>query len=74
MFSSKSFFMKIKNSIYPTEYTRYGKNVKKQNPLFQKDLQLWSLAFSHRSYIYCLLIKNVITNFEKPLSKQNNAE
>ena len=29
--------MKIKNSIFPPQYTRYGKNVRKQICLFQKD-------------------------------------
>ena len=38
----KTFIMKIKNSIFPPKYTRYGKNVRKQNCLFQKDLQLCS--------------------------------
>ena len=33
-------FIKIKNSIFPPKYTRYGKNVRIQNCLFQKDLQL----------------------------------
>ena len=33
-------FIKIKNSIFPQMYTRYEKNVEKQNCLFQKDLQL----------------------------------
>ena len=38
----KNVFMKINNSILPPKYTRYGKNVRKKNCLFQKDLQLWS--------------------------------
>ena len=37
----KNAFIKIKNSILPPKYTRYGKNVKKQNYLFQEDQQLW---------------------------------
>ena len=28
-------FIRNKNSIFPTKYTRYGKNVKKQNCFFQ---------------------------------------
>ena len=34
-------FLKIKNSISPVKYTRYGKNVKKENCFCQKYLQLW---------------------------------
>ena len=49
--------MKIKNSIFPRKYTRYGKNFKIQNCLFQKDLQQ---TIFHRSYIFCLLIKNTV--------------
>ena len=36
----KNVFMKINNSIFPPKYTRYGKNYKKQDCLFQKDLNL----------------------------------
>ena len=58
--------MKIENSIFPPKYTRYEKNVKKQNCLFQKDLQLWSKTFFHRSYIFCLLMKNIIKSRNFP--------
>ena len=47
----KNIFIKIKNSIFPPKYTGYGKNVKKQNSLFQKHLQL--LILFHMSYIFC---------------------
>ena len=30
-FIDKKVFVKFKNSIFPPKYTRYGKNVKKQN-------------------------------------------
>ena len=43
-------------------YARYGKNVKKQNCSFQNDLQLWYRPFFNWSYIFCLLIKNIIKN------------
>ena len=36
----KNVFVKIKTSIFLPKYTRYGKNVKKQNSLFQRDLQI----------------------------------
>ena len=55
-------FSRKKNSIYPPEYTIYGKNVRKQNCSFRKDLQLWFGTFFHRSYIFCLLMKNIIKN------------
>ena len=34
-------FLKIKNSIRPPKYTKYGKYVKKQNCLSKKDLQIF---------------------------------
>ena len=37
----KNAFIKIKSTIFPPKYTRYGKNVKKQNCSFLKNLQLW---------------------------------
>ena len=36
----KNVLMKIKNSIFPPKYERYEKNVKTQNCLFKKNLQL----------------------------------
>ena len=50
----------FKNKIYifpPTKYTRYGKKFMQQNCLFQRDLQIWSEQFCHRSYISYFLIK-----------------
>ena len=41
----KNVFIRTKNSIFLSKYTRYGKNVKKQNCLFQEKLQLWSQTF-----------------------------
>ena len=38
----RNVFMIIKNPIFPPKYTRYGKNIVKQNCLSQKNLQLWS--------------------------------
>ena len=38
----KNVLMETKNSIIPPKYIRYGKNVRIQNGLSQKDLQLWS--------------------------------
>ena len=55
----KNVFLKIKNSNFPPKYTRYGKNADQQNSSFQ------------RSYISCLLIKNIIKNKKNSLSKQN---
>ena len=56
----KKDFTNIKNSIFLTKYKIYGKNVKKENYLSQKDLQLWYRPFFHRSYAFCLLMKNII--------------
>ena len=36
----KNVFIKIKNSISLPKYSKYGKNVKQQNVLFQKDIQI----------------------------------
>ena len=69
----KKVFMKILISIFSTEYTKYEKNVRKQNCLFQTDLKLWSRTFFHRSYIYFLSMKNIIRN-KKPLSKKNSTK
>ena len=46
-FNHKNVFVEIKNSIFPTKYTRHGINVKKEN--------------SHRPY-FRLLMKNFIKN------------
>ena len=54
----KNVFMKIKNLICPPKYTRYGANVRWQNFLIKKGLQLWSGKFIHRSFIFRLLMKN----------------
>ena len=43
--------MKIKDSIFPTKYTKYEKNIGEQNCLFQKDLQLLSRTVFHRSNV-----------------------
>ena len=59
---SKNVFMNLKNSIFPPEYMRYRKSVKKKNCLFQKDLQIFYWPFFHRTYIFCLFMKNVIEN------------
>ena len=56
----KKVFLKIKKLILPPNYTRYEKIVTRQNFAFQKDLKLWSRPFIHRSYIFCLLMKNII--------------
>ena len=53
--------IKMKNSICPPKYTRYRKNAKKQNCLFQKHLQYWCWSFFHRIYNFCLLMKNIIS-------------
>ena len=37
----KNVFLKIKNLTFPPKYTGYEKNVKKQNCLFQRDLQIF---------------------------------
>ena len=37
----KNVLIEIKNSIIPPKYIRYGKNVRIQNGLSQKDLQHW---------------------------------
>ena len=58
----KNVFMKMKNSIYLTKYTRYGKNFNEKNSLFQRDLQICYWSFSHRKYVFCLIMKNVIKN------------
>ena len=58
--SIKNAFVKIENSIFLTKYTRYGQNVEKKNSLLQRDLQIYCQAFFHMSYIFCLLMKNVI--------------
>ena len=34
----KNVFLTIKNSIFPPKYTKYGKSIKKENYLFEKDL------------------------------------
>ena len=49
---NKNFFIKIKNSIFPPKYTRYGKTVRKEICLFQKDIQLWYWPFFYRNYIF----------------------
>ena len=51
--------MEIKRSISPPKYTRYGRNVRKQNRLFKKYLQLCCRTFFHESCIFCLLMKNI---------------
>ena len=40
---------------FPAKIYKIRKNVRKQNCLFQKDLQLWFSTFFHRSNIFCLL-------------------
>ena len=42
----------MKNSIMHQIYARYEKNVKKENCLFQKDLQISFRLFSYKSYIF----------------------
>ena len=36
----KNVFIKIINLIFPTKYTRCGKNVQERNCLFQRDLRI----------------------------------
>ena len=54
--------MKMKNSIFPPKYTRHAKTVRKQKYLFQKGLQVGFWTFLHTSYIFCLLMKDIIKN------------
>ena len=61
-FIHKNALVNIKNSIFPPKYTRHGKNVKKQNSSFQRDLAICWWPFFHSSYIFCLLMENVIKN------------
>ena len=58
--SIKNVFLKIKKSIFPPKYTEYGKNVMKQNCLFQIDLQIYWCPFFHKRYVFYLLTKNGI--------------
>ena len=55
--SMEIFFVKIENSIFPPKYTKYGKNVNKQNSLSQRNLQISWWPFPSRRYIFCLLMK-----------------
>ena len=57
-------FVRNKNQICPPIYMKYRKNVEKRNSLLQSDLRWW--PFSHRSYIFRLLMKN-----ENNVRKQN---
>ena len=45
LLSTKKVFLKINNLIFPPKYTKYGKNVGKQNCLFQRYIQLWCWLF-----------------------------
>ena len=56
---AKNFFIKIRNLILPPKNTRYRQNFKRQNCLFQKDLQLWCWPFFLTSHKFCLLMKNI---------------
>ena len=47
--------IEIKNLIFPTKYATYGKNVRKENYLFKRDLQLRCCPFCHRSYIFSFI-------------------
>ena len=58
VFSIKDVFVKIKNSIFSSKYTRYGKNVQEQDSLFQRDLQIPGDHFIRIIYFH-LFIKNV---------------
>ena len=52
---TKKALIKIKNSLFPWIYTRYEKNVKKQNCLFQRNLLICSWPFFHTSYIFSFI-------------------
>ena len=51
-----------KNSIFSIKYTKYGINFEEQNSYFQRDLQICWWSFLHRSYMFCLLMKNSTKN------------
>ena len=53
------------NSIFQLNFTKYEKNVIKQNCLLHKDLQVWNATFFIR-YIFFFLIK------KKPLNIDNS--
>ena len=54
----------MKNSILHYIYAIYEKNVEQENCSFQKDLYKFR-TFFHRSYIFCLWMKNINKNKTK---------
>ena len=64
--------MIIKNSTFPPKYTRYGKNIRKQNCSFQKDLQIRSWRIFHKSYFFLFIHqKRFYENQKIQFSRQN---
>ena len=45
------------NSIFQLKFTKYEKNVKKQNFLLHKDLQVWIRTLFHEMYIFLFNLK-----------------
>ena len=56
----KNASIKIKNSIFPSKYTRYGKNDRKQNCSSPEDIQICFRSFFDRRRSFALIAKNVI--------------
>ena len=50
--SVKNGFLKIKNSIFQSKYTRYGKNFKKQNCVFKIDRQIYFRSIFDRTRFF----------------------